>query len=219
MSSDKNKDILLNLLEEANVVSRDNLEVAKKMAEESGQPVRDTIVKMGYVDETDILNVLAENLGMESVKLSDFRLEKGILDLVPKETAASYKVLPVSLEEGTLTIAIADPFNVQAMDDLRYILGDEYNLHFVIARQDELETAIEKFYTGEDKKVEEMLEQFIHSEELQTFNRPELDAKEEIDIAGFAASIEEVDEIEDNQAPIVKLGQPDYRGSNKIKSK
>ena len=204
MSADKNRDVLLNLLEEANKVTSDELDIARKMSEESGQPVRDTIVKMGYVDESDILDVLAENLGMESVKLSDFRLEKGILDLIPKETAANYIVLPVNLEEGKLTIAIADPFNVQAMDDLRYILGDEYNLHFVIARQDELESAIDKFYTGDDKKVEEMLEQFIHSEELQTFNRPEIE-DEKVDIAGFAASIENTDEFEDDQAPIVKL--------------
>ena len=210
MARDVGKDALLHLLEQAQVVSREKLDVAKRMSEESGQPIRDTIVKMGYVNEEDILSVLADQMGWETIKIKEQRLSKEVLDIIPKDIAAKYKVLPVNLNEQTnvLTIAMADPFDVQAQDDLRYILGGDYELHFVMARQDDLENSIDKFYTGTDAQVEVMLKNFMESEELQTFNQendPLPQDDDDIDIEGFAKSITETDDIEDEKAPIVRL--------------
>jgi len=78
---------------------------------------------MGLVKEDDILQILGSKAGLPVVKLKDMEIPKAVIDKVPASIAKIYTVIPIASEPNLLTVAIADPMNVAAFDDLRFTLG------------------------------------------------------------------------------------------------
>ncbi len=168
------------------------------IAGEAGQAVRDAVLEQvsaasveetRYASEEDLLAVLADQVGMELVKLNDFEFKQEIIDLVPPELARQYKVFPISLDEetNTLTLAISDPLNVQTLDDLRIWL--DHDVRGVIASEEDIKSAIEEFYGTGGASVDDVL----HELDSQEFN---IDFKDE--------SFGNLEKIV-HEAPIVKL--------------
>ncbi|MBN2329307.1 MAG: Flp pilus assembly complex ATPase component TadA [Candidatus Omnitrophica bacterium] len=171
---------------------------APMMPDEAGQAVRDAMLEQvteaseettSYTSEEDLLAVLAEQVGMELVKINDYEIEQSIVDLVPPDLARQYKVFPLEIDEetDTITLAISDPLNVQTLDDLRIWL--DHNVRGVIASEEEIDSVIEEFYGSGGESVDDVL----HELDSQDYN---IDFKDN--------SFGNLEKIV-HEAPIVKL--------------
>ena len=193
-----------NLLEEAGLIGADDLKQAVKISQEEGMPLKDTIVKMGYVEEDDILQVLSRQLDMEMISLADREFPPEVIRLIDKDVAARFGVMPVELNEETreVVIALSDPFDVQALDDVTLILQHAgYRAVPKIAREEEIRNAIQRYYTGAEVEVDEMLRTTIQE---QTSGSAGLPGEERESLGSYIHEIEDVD-LDENEAPIVKL--------------
>src|SRR4029077_20225059 len=101
-------------------------------------------VSLGYVRDEEITSLLSRQYGVPSINLDHFEVDPTIIKIIPAETARKYQILPLSRSGATLTIAMADPTNVFAMDDIKFMTG--YNVEPVVASETSLEEAIEKYY-------------------------------------------------------------------------
>src|SRR5881392_672903 len=102
------------------------------------------LVKLGFVKDEEITALLSKQYGVPSINLAQFEIEPAIVKLIPAETAQKYQIVPLSRSGATLTIAMTDPTNVFAMDDLKFMTG--YNVEPVVASETAVVAAIQKYY-------------------------------------------------------------------------
>jgi len=201
-------DQLYHLLEQAGKIDEDKLVLAKKMADESGAPLRKTLVDIGEIADEDILKTLGENLGMKTIDLSEYRFDPKLLALLPKELAAKHRLIPVEFNESTqtLSVAVADPFDVQSIDTLRFYLEEEgYKLEPMIGREDEVDSAIAKYYTSTDAEVERILQDLNQEMQAEAMEiELDADADEDMDLGELMETIADTD-MEDDEAEMVRL--------------
>ncbi|MEO1979737.1 MAG: ATPase, T2SS/T4P/T4SS family [Fuerstiella sp.] len=145
-------------------------------------------VRMGMVTETQVTEALAEQWGMPVINLAETSIPPQVLELVPQTMAEIYKIMPVSLKNDVLTVAMADPQNVAALDDLRNFLGNE--IRGAVSTLVEVEEAIAQYYADREESIEDVIEELASDDE------------EEGRIRGYDLSSEE--ELSD-AAPIKKL--------------
>src|SRR2546428_656343 len=124
-----------------------------------------TLVKLGFVDETEVTKMLARQYRMPAVDLSRFEVDPKILKLLPPDIATKYTVLPLKREGRTLTIAIADPNNVTAIEDIKFIT--RCDIFPVIAGEYTLRNAIDRYYQQSDAQLQELLKGVEAAEELE----------------------------------------------------
>jgi type IV pilus assembly protein PilB len=181
------------LLTKASLISQDQLKEALRIQKESGSKLGETLIKLGFVSEEDITECLSQQFGVPSINLSHFEIDTAVIKLIPADVARKYNILPVNKTGATITIAMADPTNVFAMDDIKFMTG--YNVEPVVASELGIKAAIDNYYGTssalELKKVMEDL-QSTESTDLEV-----MEEEEELDIATLSAEAEE--------APVVKL--------------
>ncbi len=164
-----------------------------------------TLVKLGYLKDEDITEVLSRQFGVPAVDLRDFELDAALVRLIPGETAAKYNVIPVARTGNTLTLAMTDPTNVFAMDDIKFRTG--LHVEPVVASDTAIRDAVARHYGGGgasqaqaaggksvdlvNRALEDMNLDGSH-DELQV-----VDSTEEID----AASLER----QSGEAPVIRL--------------
>jgi type IV pilus assembly protein PilB len=102
------------------------------------------LVKLGFVKDEEITALLSKQYGVPSINLTQFEIDPGIIKLIPAETAHKYQIVPLSRSGATLTIAMTDPTNVFAMDDIKFMTG--YNVEPVVASETAVSDAISKYY-------------------------------------------------------------------------
>jgi type IV pilus assembly protein PilB len=181
------------MLLKAGLVDQDQLTEALESQKKNGEKLGFNLVQLGFVQEDDITQLLSEQYGVPSINLRHFEIEESVINLIPSEVAQKYLVVPVNRTGATLTISMADPTNVFAMDDIKFMTG--YNVEPVVASEIAIREAIDKYYGSshalELKKVmDEMAE--AEAEALEV-----LEEEEEIDTNALEAATEE--------APVVKL--------------
>ena len=108
-------------------------------------------VSLGFVKDDEITSLLSRQYGVPSINLDHFEVDPTIIKIIPAETARKYQVLPLSRSGAVLTIAMADPTNVFAMDDIKFMTG--YNVEPVVASEGAIEDAIERYY-GSTRSLE-----------------------------------------------------------------
>jgi type IV pilus assembly protein PilB len=182
------------LLIKAKLITQDQLKEALKAQKESGGgKLGETLIKLGFVSEEDITECLSQQFGVPSINLAHFDIDQSVIKLIPGDVARKYNILPVNKTGATITIAMADPTNVFAMDDIKFMTG--YNVEPVVASELAIRSAIENYYgtthSLELKKVMEDL-QTSESADLEV-----LEEEEDFDVEALAAESEE--------APVVKL--------------
>ncbi len=126
------------------LVSEDDLNEARKICAEKGGSLSDILVEMKGVSRDDLLTALSEGLGFPPIKLSRYRIDEDILGLIPKRIVLSYQILPVSRVEKQLTVAMVDPMNICALDDLKIVTN--LDIIPVIAAEDDMKEAIGRYY-------------------------------------------------------------------------
>jgi type IV pilus assembly protein PilB len=132
------------LLLKQKLITQEQLETALKLQREEGGKIGEALVRVGAVSEGDITETLSQQFGVPSIDLAHFEIDPAVIKVVPGEVARKYGVLPVNKTGATLTIAMTDPTNVFAMDDIKFMTG--YNVEPVVASEIALRKAIDKHY-------------------------------------------------------------------------
>ena len=185
------------LLIKAKLITQEQLAEALKVQQSSGLKLGEALVKMGAVTEDDITETLSAQFGVPSINLSHFEIDPSVLKLVAAEVARKYNILPVNKTGATVTIAMSDPTNVFALDDIKFMTG--YNVEPVVASEQSLQLAIDRHYGAtralELKKVmEEMSAVDSQDTNLEVVEEAEDEA---IDLERLAEEGEE--------APVIRL--------------
>src|SRR5207247_2456676 len=139
------------LLLKENMVTPQQLQEALSHQKMNGGKLGKAFVSLGYVRDEEITSLLSRQYGVPSINLDHFEVDPTIIKIIPAETSRKYQILPLSRSGATLTIAMADPTNVFAMDDIKFMTG--YNVEPVVASETSLEEAIEKYY-GSTRSLE-----------------------------------------------------------------
>jgi type IV pilus assembly protein PilB len=125
-------------------ISPEQLQEALAHQKRLGGKLGATLVKLGFVRDDDITGLLSKQYGVPSITLDQFDIDPAIVKLIPVETAEKYQIIPLSRVGATLTIAMTDPTNVFAMDDIKFMTG--YNIEPVVAAETAVQEAIQKYY-------------------------------------------------------------------------
>ena len=136
------------LLVSKGVISEDQLRIAVQEQHKNHQPIGSLLVRLGFLSEATIRDVLSENLGKESVDLTTVIIDSAAIALIPKDVARRYQLLPLSVDAANkiLILAIADPDNILALDQVRALLHGEYQLITQVASESDIVRAIDQYY-------------------------------------------------------------------------
>src|SRR5205085_11569833 len=132
------------LLLKEKLITPDQLQQALGQQKSNGGKLGYNLVKMGFVKDEQITALLSKQYGVPAINLASFKIDLTIIKLVPTETARKYQMIPLSRSGSTLTIAMTDPTNVFAMDDIKFMTG--YTVEPVVASEVAITDAIEKYY-------------------------------------------------------------------------
>src|SRR3989441_5752093 len=132
------------LLLKEKLISPEQLQQALNQQKSNGGKLGYNLVKMGFVKDEQITALLSKQYGVPAINLAQFKIDLTIVKLVPTETARKYQIIPLSRSGSTLTIAMTDPTNVFAMDDIKFMTG--YTVEPVVASEVAITDAIEKYY-------------------------------------------------------------------------
>ena len=141
------------ILVKDSLISADQLKQALDYQKKNGGRLGTCLVKLGLVSDDDITAVLSRQYGVPSINLKFYEVDPAVIKLVPQETAVRYQIVPLSRVGSTLTIAMTDPTNVFAMDDIKFMTG--FNVEPVVASETAISEAIHKFYgeVGERRRA------------------------------------------------------------------
>ncbi|HEU4769409.1 MAG TPA: type IV-A pilus assembly ATPase PilB [Pyrinomonadaceae bacterium] len=204
-----------------NLISPQNLREALDYQREHGGRLGFNLVKLGLISDDMITAVLSRQYGIPSVNLDLFNVDPSVLRLIPQEVAQKHSVLPLSRVGATLTLAMVDPTNVFAMDDVKFMTG--LNVEPVVVAEGSIQQAIAKYY-GSSREielatavVEDKLDETNGSNGNGAITHADLVSLDSIDFA-TGADPEGVEVLEDNEeidlstlskmsedAPVVRL--------------
>ncbi|MDO8794157.1 MAG: type IV-A pilus assembly ATPase PilB [Vicinamibacterales bacterium] len=125
-------------------ITPEQLQEALNYQRQNGGKLGFNLIKLGYVKDEEITALLSKQYGVPSIALGQFEIDPGVIKLVPAETALKYQIIPLSRAGATLTIAMTDPTNVFAMDDIKFMTG--YNVEPVVASETAVIEAIQTYY-------------------------------------------------------------------------
>ena len=160
-TSDKLGDILVR----EGLISVEQLKRALQEQKTTGMRLGYTLVKLGFIEETEVTKTLARQYRMPAVDLSRFEVDPKMLKLIPADIAVKHTVLPLKREGRTLTVAIADPNNVAAIEDIKFIT--RMDVFPVVAGEYTLRNAIERHYQQSDAQLQSLLKSVEDAEELE----------------------------------------------------
>jgi type IV pilus assembly protein PilB len=181
------------LLKES-LITQDQLDKALEFQRSNGGKLGSCLTKMGYITDDDITGVLSRQYGVPSINLKYYEIDPNVIKLIPQDTALRYQVIPLSRVGSVLTIAMTDPTNVFAMDDIKFMTG--FNVEPVVASESAIAESISRFYGGGAS----------NHEELSNLMKDLVDDDQELELAAEetemdAAMLEKAAE----EAPIIKL--------------
>ena len=114
------------LLLRENVVSLVQLEEAQREIVKFGGRLGHTLAKLGYVEETQLVQFLSRQYGVPSIEVEEVEIPVDVVDLIPQSVAEKHSLIPVNLQGSSLIVAMSDPSNIYAMDDIKFLTG--YNV-------------------------------------------------------------------------------------------
>ena len=176
------------LLVKENLLTSEQLRKARDEAKTRGGRLGAQITKLGFLQETELSDFVARQYGVPAVNLDEFEIDPAVVKLIPEDVAAKHTVVPVNRAGSTLILATADPSNIFAIDDIKFLTG--YNVEVVVASEEAIKRAIERAYDqGQD--LSEVMEGFDDSdfEVIQD--------SDDLDVSELARESED--------APVVKL--------------
>jgi len=140
------KDRLVQVLINGQLISEEQLEEARGIQKQSGGQMGRILIEHGFVSSDDLMTSLSEHLGIPPVNLGKMKIPEEVAGLISKQLAMFYQVVPVSKMGNTLTVAMADPLNVFALDDLRLMTGME--IQPVISNPKDVQEKLDQIYSA-----------------------------------------------------------------------
>ena len=174
-------------------VSPDQVSEADQMSRETGSSLADCLVKLGYATGEDVMRAMAEHHGMDYVDLTEVTIPEQIIELVPESVARENIILPMAEDEDSLKVIVADPFDIETIEKLRFILNRR--VETALSPREAILEAINRYYGQvEGESADSMLQEFTDTA---------IDFTETDD--GTMLEGDEV--VDENSAPIVRLVQ------------
>ena len=181
-----------------NLINADQLKQALDHQKANGGRLGNSLVKLGFLNDDEVTAVLSRQYGVPSINLAYFEVDPNVTKLIPMDTATKYQVLPLSRVGSSLTLAMVDPTNVFAMDDIKFMTG--FNIEPVVASEAAILEAIKKQYGSvEDQERKRELEEIVNFIDEGQAESLELESEEDgtLNLAALEKAAEE--------APVIKL--------------
>jgi len=140
-------------------------DILEEQKQSPGTVIGQVAVRMGLITQAQVTEALAEQWGMPVVNLEETNIQSNVLEIVPQTMAEMYHIMPISLKNGVLTVAMADPQNVGALDDLRNFLGHE--IRGAVSSGPDVEAAIAKYYADREESIEDVIESMSTDEDAE----------------------------------------------------
>jgi type IV pilus assembly protein PilB len=163
------RDRLTEILIKNKILSEDDINLALRIQKEQGGRLSEILIKLRLIDERSLMSVLSQGLGLPLINLSRFNIDRQVLKLIPKHTARHYQIIPISKIGNTLTLAMADPLNIFAMDDVKTLTG--YEINPIIAQQAEILKIIEDCYEEPAANILEEIISDIKEEDIEVIRQ------------------------------------------------
>ena len=178
------------LLVRENLISLQQLQKAQDEQKKAGGRIGYHLTKLGFIEESELTSFLSKQYGVPSINLKEFDIDPEVVKLVPKDVAEKHQCIPVNRAGGSLILAMSDPSNIYAIDDIKFLTG--YNIEVVVASEQAIKEALEGYYAEKGPSYDEVMEGFDESE---------------IEVGHDDAGGENVIDLEKSaaDAPVVKL--------------
>ncbi len=172
------------------IISQDQLAEARQVAKDSNSNLSDVIIRLGYASGEDVMRAVAQEHGRAYVDLSEVTIPEAIIELVPESVARENAILPLSEDEDALTVIVSDPYDIDTIEKLRFILNRKIDM--ALAPRDKILEAINKYYSQiEGESADSVLQEFTDT------------AIDFTETEQTKVSSNEV--VDENSAPIVRL--------------
>jgi type IV pilus assembly protein PilB len=181
------------LLVRENLITLQQLQKAQESQRKAGGRLGFNLTKLGYIEESELTAFLSKQYGVPSINLSEFEIDPEVIKLVPKEVAEKHQVIPVNRAGASLIVAMADPSNIYAIDDLKFLTG--YNIEVVVASDGAIKDSIDKYYARDEQSSE-----LNYDDVMAEFDEDEIEVgfdDDQTNIVDLERSAED--------APVVKL--------------
>jgi len=176
------------LLVRENLISLTQLKDAQDVQRKSGEKFQYVLTKQGFIGERELTSFLSKQYGVPSINLADFEIDEDIIKLVPRDMALQHQVVPVQRAGSSLIVAMSDPSNLHAIDDLKFLTG--YNIEVVVASEEAIRNAIARYYE-QKSNIAALMEEF---------------QEDQVEVAETEAEEDVVDlERSSEEAPVVRL--------------
>ena len=212
------------LLVKANLITQEQLQQALGEQKATGGRLGFNLTKLGFLKEEELTAFLSKQYNVPAINLSEFDIDPSLIKLIPLEVAKKYMIIPVNRAGSTIILAMSDPSNIFALDDIKFMTG--YNIEAVVAAEGSIIDSIKKYYMGgggkgkEEKKLQLDAKDYSMDDKEQgdQFN-DDLDTGGVVDVDDFDSlvhgAIDDVDVVEEEvseealtgevEAPIIKL--------------
>ncbi|MDP3791827.1 MAG: ATPase, T2SS/T4P/T4SS family [Candidatus Omnitrophota bacterium] len=138
------KEKILKIFFEKKLIKEADLEKALKIQREKGGSLSDILVDLGHISKSELMVALSHELGIPPINLSRYKIDPNVIKLIPKKIAKRYQIIPISKMGNTLVVAMVDPLNIFAIDDIKAITG--YNISPIITADGDIKDAIGQYY-------------------------------------------------------------------------
>ncbi|MFQ6082242.1 MAG: type IV-A pilus assembly ATPase PilB [Candidatus Aminicenantia bacterium] len=175
------------------LVNSDQLKEAIEYQKKNGGKLGSAMIKLGFISEEELANVLSKQYGCPHINLTKFEISPEVTKFFPVDMARKYLVMPIHRIGSFLTLAMADPTDLEAVEDIKFTTG--LNIQPVVAPESSVRNSIDKYYgTAHEMKVKEVFDKIELADDLGV---EVLEEEEEVDLATLARSSEE--------APVIQL--------------
>ncbi|MBU5612573.1 type IV-A pilus assembly ATPase PilB [Geomonas azotofigens] len=178
------------LLVTNNLITKEQLKQALAEQKSAGSQLRlgSILVRDGLINEADLTSFLSKQYGVPTINLADYEVDAAVVKIIPAEIAHKYQIVPVNRAGSTLIIAMSDPSNIFAIDDIKFMTG--YNVEVVVVAESAIKAAIDRLYDQSASLADVMSD--LEMEDLEVVGD-----EEDIDVGSLERATED--------APVVKL--------------
>jgi len=178
------------ILVKNNLISRDQLGNALEEQKLSGNQLRlgTILINLKLLSEEQLTSFLSKQYGVPSVNLADYEIDPAVIKIIPPEVVQKYQLLPVNRAGATLIVAVSDPSNLFAIEDIKFMTG--YNIEMVVASERDIKASIDKYYDQSASLADVMSDMDVEDFEI-------VDDTEQVDVGSLERATED--------APVVKM--------------
>ena len=188
------KDRIKEILIRDKLIPQEDLQHALDEQKKTGEELNKILIRLKLIDEDTLTHLLSQDLGYPPISISRLKIEPELVKIIPKDIAMKYQIMPISVMGDRLTLAMADPLNIFAIDNIKALTG--YTINPIISKTKDIETTIEKYYGRQEAFVTP----------TETFEAIIKDIKDtgELELVKEAADQSGVEHLGE-EAPIIKL--------------